>query len=380
MIIVKNNTKNDMKNSRLITNKYLIIGPLPPGWGGATVSFKLFYDYLKKNSEQDILHYDLPIRFNRDRNPPGRVNYLKTLMSVFSALFHIPFVSRVIVFGSRNFCFSYGLLLLLVSKIFRKPFYIRFFGGHPAQSCVLRMPLIGSIASRFLTLADKIIVQTYVGAEEFPQYMRTRISVIVGYRSAINPWPVIRDPQDSTVRFAYTGAISRDKGVGYLLDAFMEVRKWSGTGKDIELHLYGAGDKALIGRCDSLEKVFYHGRVDNCSLRRDLSKYDVFLFPTIYENEGHPGSVIEALMAGLPVIASNLSGVDEVVRHNENGLLVEPEDTEQLAEVMQELIKNSKLRKQLAYQAFESSKEFDAAYVLPKLAEAVGVKVSDGSF
>lgn len=369
-----------MKFCNLLNSKIILIGPLPPGWGGARVSFKLFHDYLKKNSEHDILHYDLPIRFNRDRNPPGRVNHLKTIVSVFSALFQIPFVSRVIVFGSRNFCFSYGLLLLMVSKIFRKPFYIRFFGGHPAQSSVLRMPLVGSIASRLLSLADKIIVQTYVGAEEFPQYMKTRISVIVGYRQAINPEPVINDPQDSTVRFVFTGAISRDKGVGYLLYAFIEVRKRSGAGKEIELHLYGDGDKALISRCDSLEKVIYHGRVDNSSLRRDLSKYDVFLFPTLYENEGHPGSVIEALMARMPVIASNLSGVDEVVRHNENGLLFEPGDTEQLAEVMQELIKNGKLRKQLAYQAFESSKEFDAAYVLPKLAEALGIKVSDGSF
>jgi glycosyltransferase involved in cell wall biosynthesis len=359
--------------------KKLLVGPLPPGWGGARISFKLFDDYLKNNSKQEILHYDLPIRFNRDKNPPGRVNHLKTLMSVFSALFRIPFVSRVIVFCSRNFCFSYGLVLLLVSKIFRKPAYIRFFGGHPAKNSVLRLPLIGSIAARLLSIADKIIVQTYVGAEEFPKYMRNKISIIVGYRSAINPGTGIKVPQDSTVRFTYTGTISRDKGVGYLLDAFRELTEKAGTDKDIELYLYGAGDKELINKCDSLEKVFYYGRVDNSELRRNLRKYDVFIFPSQLVSEGHPGSVIEALMAGLPVIASNLSGVDEVVRHNENGLLVEPGDTRQLAEAMGAMIKDSELRKRLADRAFESSKQFDSAHVLPKLAEALGIKVSNGN-
>ncbi len=355
------------------SKEYMLIGPLPPPWGGVTVSFKLFYDYLKKHSEQSILHYDLPIRFNREKNPPGLVNYFKTLIFVFSTLFRIPFVSRVIVFGSRNFCFSYGLLLLLVSKVFRKPFCIRVIGGHPAQSSVLRMPLMGSIASRLMLFSDEIIVETYVGAKEFPHYMRNKISVIVGYRPRINSEPQI-DPQDSTVRFAYTGAISQDKGVGFLLDAFKELTERSGADGEIELHLYGAGAKEIIEKCNSLKKVFYHGRVDNSVLRRDLGKYDVFLFPTVYANEGHPGSVIEALMAGLPVIASNLSGVDEVIRHNVNGLLVEPGDRKQLANAMQKLLNNSELRNQLSDQALESSKEFDAQYVLPKLAEALGIK------
>lgn len=356
--------------------KRLLIGPLPPGWGGARVSFKLFYDYLKEVSDQSLLHYDLPIRYNRDKNPPGKVNHFKTFITILSCLFRIPFVSRVIVFGSRNFCFSYGLLLLVASKIFRKPFYIRLFGGHPAQNSIFRMPIAGSIVARVMSFANKIIVETYVGAEEFPQYLRSKISVIVGYRPGTGSADEIKAPADSVVRFAYTGAISCGKGIGHLLDAFVEVSKRLGADKDIELHLYGAGEKELVDKCNSLDKVFYHGRVDNSVLRRDLGRYDIFLFPTIYDNEGHPGSVIEALMAGLPVIASNLPGINEVIRNNENGLLVEPGATKQLAGAMEKLIKDAGLRNQLAEKALESSREFDAAQVLPKLAEAVGFKIS----
>jgi len=366
-----------LAKTKRLNHKTIVIGPLPPGWGGARVSFNLFYDYLKGVSGQSFLHYDLPIRYNRDKNPPGRVNHFKTSLIVLSCVFRIPFVSSVILFGSRNFCFSYGLLLLVASKIFRKPLYIRLFGGHPAQNSIFRMPIAGSIVARLMSFADKIIVQTYVGAEEFPHYLRNKVSVTVGYRPGAGFSEEIKDPGDSVVRFAYTGAVSWSKGVGHLLDAFVEVSKGLGADKEIELHLYGSGEKELVDKCNSLDKVFYHGRVDNSVLRRDLGRYDVFLFPTLHFSEGHPGSVIEALMAGLPVIASNWSGINEVIRNNENGLLVEPGDTKQLVDAMEKLIKDAGLRNQLAEQALESSGEFDAAHVLPKLAEAVGIKISD---
>lgn len=57
--------------------KRLLIGPLPPGWGGARVTFKIFYDYLKENQNNDIMHFDLPSKNNRDKNPQGKVDHYK---------------------------------------------------------------------------------------------------------------------------------------------------------------------------------------------------------------------------------------------------------------------------------------------------------------
>ncbi|MCF8096051.1 MAG: glycosyltransferase [Desulfobacteraceae bacterium] len=244
------------------------------------------------------------------------------------------------------------------------------------QNSIFRMAIAGSIVARLMSFADKIIVQTYVGAEEFPRYLRNKVSVIVGYRPGAGFPDETKNSKDSVCRFAYTGAISWSKGIGHLLDAFVEVSKRLDANKDIELHLYGSGEKELVDKCNSLDKVFYHGRVDNSVLRKDLSSYDVFIFPSLHDSEGHPGSVIEALMAALPVIASNWSGINEVIRNNENGLLVEPGDTQELADAIEKLIKDVELRNQLAKQALESSREFDAAHVLPRLAEAVGIKIS----
>lgn len=356
-------------------NYTLLIGPLPPPWGGARVSFKLFYDYVKKYTKANVVHYDLPIRFEREKNPPGKVDHFKTLCLVFLCFVRIPFVSNVIVFGSSNFCFTYGLFLLMLSKILRKPFHLRFFGGHPAQNTLLRFPVIGSIITRLILLADKIIVQTYAGAKEFPEYLQGKISVVVGYRPAHQLAFEDEELSDDIFRFVYTGNISREKGVGHLLDAFKMLQEKIGRGKDIELHLYGAGENELIDKFKSEEKVFYHGRVDNSILLKALSSYDVFVFTTVYSNEGHSGSVVEALMAGLPVIASDLSGVAEIIENKGNGLLVAPGDTKQLAIAMEKLIQSNELRKHLADQALKSSKAFDTDHVLPKLAAAVGIEI-----
>ncbi len=355
--------------------KILLIGPYPPGWGGARVSFKLFYDYINMNTDQCILYYDAPTRFNQNSNTPGHVNHLKTSFMVLSALLQTPFVSKVIIFGSRHFCFSYGLCFVLIGKLFRKPVYIRFFGGHPAKNAVLNSPLIGLIAAKILARADQIIVQTYIGAEEFPKFMQSKISTIVGYRPAIKQTEIIKVHSDRKIKFLYTGDISRRKGVGLLLNAFVEIDKQSEKNREAELHLYGSGEKELIDRCSSLKNVFHHGRIENEKLRSKLSSYDVFVFPSQCLSEGHPGSVIEALMAGLPVIATSLTGINEVLRNNINGLLVQPNDIDQLIEAMKTLLADPALRERLSENAIESSEQFDAAYVLPKLAEALGIKV-----
>ena len=355
------------------TYKTILVGPLPPGWGGARISFKIFYEYLIKNSKRNFKHFDLPIRYNRDKNPPGKINHFKTFFKTLHCAFVIPSSFSIIVFGSRNFCCSYGLLLLLVSKLFRKPFYIRFFGGRPVQSKFLSNSFLRPFLLRFLSLADRIIVQTYVGASEFPEYMSNKLYVIVAYRFLPTP---INNTSLSTHRsfnFVYAGSISPNKGIYYLINVFRHIHKNIITHKYILLNLYGSANIDIIKKIQPEENVFYHGNIDNQSLCNNLIGYDVFVFPSVYVNEGHPGAIVEALMAGLPIVASDLPGIKEVVRHKENGLLVEAGNTKELAEAMQELIENEDLRNKLARGALESSQAFKAETVLPQLARAVGI-------
>jgi glycosyltransferase involved in cell wall biosynthesis len=91
------------------------------------------------------------------------------------------------------------------------------------------------------------------------------------------------------------------------------------------------------------------GRVRLVGERRDvpdlLADADVFVLPS--RSEGHPVAILEAMAAGLPVVASRVGGVPEQVSHGETGLLVEPGDPDELAAALRRLATNPPLRHRL---------------------------------
>ena len=82
---------------------------------------------------------------------------------------------------------------------------------------------------------------------------------------------------------------------------------------------------------------------------------------------------MEAFMAGLPVIASDLPGPMEIVEHEVNGLVVPVEDSDAFARAMNRLSGDQTLRRQLAAGAWASTSRFDRDKVLPELAAAFGL-------
>lgn len=74
---------------------------------------------------------------------------------------------------------------------------------------------------------------------------------------------------------------------------------------------------------------------------------DAFVHVPTYFPEGLSVAVLEAKAAGLPVIATTVGGIPEIVRHNETGLLVPPDDAKALAEAVQKLRNDADLRRRL---------------------------------
>jgi glycosyltransferase involved in cell wall biosynthesis len=86
---------------------------------------------------------------------------------------------------------------------------------------------------------------------------------------------------------------------------------------------------------------------------------DVSVLPTRYEGFGLPP--LEAMAAGCPVIASDIPVVDEVVRHNENGLLTPRDNPRALADTLLQMLRDDALRARLIQDGFETLKRFDEA-------------------
>lgn len=89
---------------------------------------------------------------------------------------------------------------------------------------------------------------------------------------------------------------------------------------------------------------------------RYLKAFDLFVLSSL--KEGFPYVLLEALAAGLPIIATRVGGIPEIIEHEKNGILVDPGDAQQLANAISRLINDQPLHKSLAHAALQQSTRF----------------------
>jgi len=113
----------------------------------------------------------------------------------------------------------------------------------------------------------------------------------------------------------------------------------------------------------SLEKhVFFTGTIPDAA--RLLPAFDIFVLPS--KSEAFPYVVVEAGQAGVPVVATNVGGIPDVIKHGVNGLLVPPDDTPALTSALRSLLENENMRRDLAHAHRERMKEFTVERMITK--------------
>jgi len=138
------------------------------------------------------------------------------------------------------------------------------------------------------------------------------------------------------------GRLAYPTAVMTLLDALRLVRA--------SCHVRLAGDgPALTEVASALTRDGLSQRVELLGARADvpdlLSRSDVFVLSS--RSEGFPVSVLEAMAAGLPVVATDVGGVAEAIEDGETGFLVPPADSEALARALERLVADGALRRRL---------------------------------
>ena len=144
------------------------------------------------------------------------------------------------------------------------------------------------------------------------------------------------------------GAVSRlspEKGFAYLLRALGLLRD---RGIDLEVVLAGDGPSRveLERLTDDLrlrDRVRFLGEVAHSDVPAVLADLDIFTMPSTWEGFGV--SALEASAMELPVVASNIHGIPDVVIDGETGILVPPTDVEALATAIERLAVNAELRR-----------------------------------
>jgi len=179
---------------------------------------------------------------------------------------------------------------------------------------------------------------------------------------------------NSKFTLLFIGRLSEKKGVSYLIEAMPKIILQANA------NLIICGDGPLrkeleqFVREKEVEKIIkFAGYVSNRVKLDYLFLSNILIIPSIVtpsgDTEGLPVVVLEGLAAGKPIIASDVSGIKDVIINGYNGFLVEPKNPEEITEKVLDLLKNQRLRIELSKNALETSKKYDWNVIAEKYDE-----------
>ena len=175
-----------------------------------------------------------------------------------------------------------------------------------------------------------------------------------------------------------TAALSRRKGHAVLLDALARVL---GDGRAARLVIAGDGPErdSLRAQADALgvtDHVEFLGAVSHDRVAELTRRADVFCLPSFAE--GVPTAVQEAMAAELPVVATDVFGIPELVEHEHEGLLVPPARDDLLAAALTRLLDDPELRRRLGREArARVQRDYERTRCVARLREVLAPLISD---
>lgn len=167
-------------------------------------------------------------------------------------------------------------------------------------------------------------------------------------------------PSADTVNILFLGRVGQQKGAFDLLDAIQQIKS-----KHLKIHVWMVGPEEVEGDNEYARTYLEnHKLMDICELVGVVSKEkadqfyqnaDIFVLPSHYE--GLPMVVLEALAAGLPVVATPVGGIPEVVHDGYNGYLTPIRNPTNLASNLVNLINDAGTRKTMGLRSREIAEQ-----------------------
>jgi len=154
----------------------------------------------------------------------------------------------------------------------------------------------------------------------------------------------------------FVGRLERAKGVDILLESIKLLK--SKYRRSLKIGLVGSGslEKKLK---TTAEKLKISENVEFLGIRKDIDtlmqKSKIFVLPSRWE--GLPMVILEAMASGIPIVATKVGGIPEIIEDGKDGILVEPENPEELAKAILRLLSDVNLRSLISLNAYKKVKE-----------------------
>lgn len=216
----------------------------------------------------------------------------------------------------------------------------------------LSLPLLIDTEKRIIMSSESIIAVSLLVKMEIIKYYNPdkKIEIIHNFVDTGKFIPSqFNENKRKTQHLLYVGSLDYLKGVLDLIHAFKIISKERGN-RNVRLFIFGNGP--LEGKLRSILKtnnlrndVCLFNYLKNDKLVEYYQNATIFILPSYYE--GSPTVLLEAMACGVPVIATRVGGIPELIKDGKTGLLVPPGDPKALAEAIVYLLDNEKERRRL---------------------------------
>lgn len=231
-------------------------------------------------------------------------------------------------------------LLLILSKLFGKSIVFHIHAGEFA-SFYLNLPFLVRKYARFiLKYADTVVAPSDFIAKDISQVCK--VSDVKALYNPVNiPSELAKTVREDGVKLSFLGRITQEKGIYDLVDAIDLIKNL-----DLSIDFYGVGElekfSAYINKKGLNSRVFIKGWVNEQEKAEVLQNTDILVLPSHFEAFGMV--LVEAMGYEVPVIASSVGGVPEVMEDGKNGLLFNAGNIRELADTISRLVCDRNLR------------------------------------
>lgn len=335
-----------------------MIGPGEGVIGGISTLIEMTLPVL----EQQVSLYYLPSVKKRELKDSGKLS-VRNLIIAFSqyARFLVAlcrFRPQIIhLHTSQGIAWLKDTFYVIIGKALRIHVILHMHGGNFDTIYNNNPRIIQSYTRQILEIADAVIVVSAEWKKRLGKFVSVaQVYPIINCIDVQKLRPIATCGGDLVVNVLFVGRIGPLKGA---LDLIEAIHCLEPVKTDFHFWMVGPEERKgdfqnahhlletyqLTGRCEIL------GPVQRERVLQLFREANVFVLPSQYE--GLPMAILEALAAGLPVIATCVGGIPEVVKDNDNGFLIPPGDIKALSGSLEKLVSDADLRKRMGQRSRE---------------------------
>jgi len=313
---------------RLVILKVLLISPLPPPAGGIATWTVVYKQYCEEKGisyriVNNALREDYGIQTNSVRNLFSQIHRSWRIISELLYQFR---TEKPDVLHLNSSCCRFGIyrdcLCTMIGKLFAIPVVVQ-------CHCNIEDQIHGRLAAHafrwMVSMCSKVLVLNRFSAEYAKGYAAEKVEIIPNFidESAL----CVRNAVSRTIRRAvFVGHVRREKGV-------IEIIRAAEKFPDIRFTLAGPVQQEIADmKCSNNVELI--GAQSREKVQELLKAADVFLFPSY--TEGFANALLEAMAAGLPVIATDVGANAEMIE-DKGGIIISERDADAIAGAIDKL-------------------------------------------